>query len=142
MSKRWRRAFFRVNDRRRLVDQMSQWDWLKIGPDREEDARVPARLATLLVDTVTEESETQHEEVPIVPLVVRDIAKSHITREQLRDATREICARGDAAARAKCATHDIGHFKHLVRFDAATNVVSGNKWTIAGTWTFLTSRRP
>ncbi|HVR40060.1 MAG TPA: hypothetical protein VMU84_13265 [Thermoanaerobaculia bacterium] len=165
MAKRWRRAFFRINKQRLLVEQASLDEWLKLDslfdwlPFRrrgEDKEKVGARLEATLIDGVVEIKSIIGVCSVKICDVYAELASRRISRDTIRETAAEIKRRGEAAAKAKCATLQGGKFVALLAFSPTTNTLDEvpdesleidqaaiiqesarrYRWTVGGTWTF------
>ena len=147
MTRRWERAFFRVNPSRVHVDQMAWWEWMKLRR-RAGDWRT-GRVITELVDTLTVRDRDAPATVDVE--VTREVPRPpgggppRISRPLIQEMAQALKDAGADEAGAYCARIGAAGFE-LERFtsDAGRNLSelgdersgSGGTWTVRGTWTF------
>ena len=134
MAKRWRRAFFRVNRRRLLVNQMGLHEWLKLWPRKYDKLRSDAALATMLVDTLTTVETTPAHETSLFSITEKIKGRS-ANRTEVRDLTDKVMNRGKELAEADCSSAG-RKFDRLLEFAPTMNRIEAGEWVVAGAWKY------
>jgi hypothetical protein len=137
MSRRWQRAFFRINPARMRLQQMSMKRWLKLSPKKEDLQRLQENLIARLVDRLAIPDPHLYEAFDLKRSY--PLAKSKITNKERETIARETMKEGEKLGESIC-SKDGNRFIGLVRFvPILSEVVSRNgktSWEISGKWVY------
>ena len=137
MTKRWQRAFLRINPGREHAPQMSLLEWLKLSWDRGEQTGVRKKAIGTLVDSMTVGCDDDWLESRVA--IDHTLAATRVSRSVRNKMADALMEKGIASAKAHSRNHGCRE-ESLVAFVAKVNrppsLSSDQTWFVQGEWIF------